>query len=257
MKSKNTAFLVLCVCALAVFYCARLYLHYLEDATLPFMYDSKNIISKRSVAKSQAGIEIPSDIYLKRISPKHILFLGRFIFGFDTYAYLHNSKTDQKLMVKKGSLLDQYKVQKVTKKYVILSKFGENFQINISDDKSSLGVNLDEAIVELSEYERIVNVDKVIASIDNINTILKDSFYFPQISDGKIVGIKLHKLSDHEIVSKSGFAEGDILKSVNGVNIKGFNDVLKLYKVAKTVENMQVSIERDGTEKVLNYKFKR
>ena len=53
-----------------------------------------------------------------------------------------------------------------------------------------------------------------------------------------------------------GLRNGDVLKSVDGQEIRSVDDALKLYESLKSADNVSVVLQRRGTERTINYNIR-
>ena len=69
-------------------------------------------------------------------------------------------------------------------------------------------------------------------------------------------GIILTKLTPVGILKEVGVAEGDVIKSINGLNLNTPHQVFNAYKTLKDQKELRVDIIRDNKPLVLTYIIK-
>jgi general secretion pathway protein C len=66
-------------------------------------------------------------------------------------------------------------------------------------------------------------------------------------------GLAISNIKPNSIFRRMGLRNGDILKSVDGQEIRSVDDALKLYENLKSADNVSVSIMRRGADRNIDY----
>ena len=69
-------------------------------------------------------------------------------------------------------------------------------------------------------------------------------------------GLALSQIKPNSIFRRMGLRNGDVLKSVDGQEIRSVDDALKLYESLKSADNVSVVLQRRGTERTINYNIR-
>ena len=66
-------------------------------------------------------------------------------------------------------------------------------------------------------------------------------------------GLAISNIKPNSIFRRMGLRNGDVLKSVDGQEIRSVDDALKLYENLKSSDNVSVSIQRRGSDRNIDY----
>jgi len=90
---------------------------------------------------------------------------------------------------------------------------------------------------------------------DNMDDIYKN-IGISEIKDGKdLKGFKINFVRRDSPFAKLGIRRNDIIKSINGQEIKSYNAAFDLYKNIKNVDELSLLIQRGKEEMELNYEI--
>ena len=78
----------------------------------------------------------------------------------------------------------------------------------------------------------------------------------PFFKDGKAAGFQIRKIKQGSIFKTMGFQDNDIIKSVNGQDIRSAQDIMNLYSALKDSNFFSIGIARNSQNKTLNYKVR-
>jgi general secretion pathway protein C len=71
--------------------------------------------------------------------------------------------------------------------------------------------------------------------------------------DGQPSGLAVSDIKPNSIFRRMGLRNGDVLKSVDGQDIRTVDDALKLYESMKSAESLAVQIQRRGRDRTIEY----
>ena len=103
-----------------------------------------------------------------------------------------------------------------------------------------------EGIVSTGEYERTVERAIVDQALANPTKFAKSVRVRPYKKNGKVVGFRMRRVQRGSAISKLGAKRGDILHSVNGINLKSVDDALTAYQSLRSDDQLIFSITRKG-----------
>lgn len=92
--------------------------------------------------------------------------------------------------------------------------------------------------------------------LENLPQVLQDAKAVPYIapgSGGEISGFKLVAIKAGSIYETLGLKRGDIIKGVNGEPVDSPQKAMELYQALKSSDNVQLEINRGGSNTTLNY----
>ena len=69
-------------------------------------------------------------------------------------------------------------------------------------------------------------------------------------------GLALSDIKPNSIFRRMGLRNGDVLRSVDGQEIHSVDDALKLYESLKSADNVNVVLQRRGSERTINYNIR-
>jgi type II secretion system protein C len=80
--------------------------------------------------------------------------------------------------------------------------------------------------------------------------ILTSARMIPEIIDGKTVGFKVFAIAKNSLFDKIQLVNGDIIKMVNGINLKDSSQGFKVYEAFQDDTNIVLEIQRGGQTSV-------
>jgi general secretion pathway protein C len=69
-------------------------------------------------------------------------------------------------------------------------------------------------------------------------------------------GLALSNIKPNSIFRRMGLRNGDVLKSVDGQQIRTVDDALRLYESLKSSDSVTVELQRRGTDRTINYNIR-
>lgn len=78
----------------------------------------------------------------------------------------------------------------------------------------------------------------------------------PNFVDGKPQGFKLFSIRPGSLYQLLGFKNGDVVKSINGMEINSPQKAMEVYNKLKTANKIVVNLSRRGEEKTFTYNIK-
>ncbi len=87
-------------------------------------------------------------------------------------------------------------------------------------------------------------------------SIIKEIKVVPNIVDGKISGFRITNLPNESVISETGIEKNDVIKEINGIELKDISTLWWLYNTLKVENKFEILIERNGKLFRLSYSFK-
>ncbi|WP_176758747.1 type II secretion system protein GspC [Thiohalorhabdus denitrificans] len=100
---------------------------------------------------------------------------------------------------------------------------------------------------------RVVSRRTVRQNLENLPSLLRQAKAVPHRVNGEPAGFRIVNIQSGSIYEDLGLREGDVVKSVNGQDIRTPSDALGAYRELKNADEYKVRLERDGQEQTLNY----
>lgn len=101
-----------------------------------------------------------------------------------------------------------------------------------------------------------INKEVIQKSVSNIGDIMTQLRVKPYFHEGKPSGFLISNIKNGSVVDSLGFKDGDIIKGVNGEEIRSVEDIMRLYGTIKDSSFFSVGIVRGNENKTLNFKVK-
>lgn len=93
--------------------------------------------------------------------------------------------------------------------------------------------------------------------IKDLPTIMMEAAHEVVVdANGNIVGFQLWEIEPDSIFQKSGLANGDIIKSINGEELTNVQATLRILNSLKAAQKVEVEIERSGQRLPMNLDVK-
>jgi hypothetical protein len=132
--------------------------------------------------------------------------------------------------------------------------YGGTDTVSASDEIGILGNTLFRNFVVYCDY---ANERVILEKGNNFNTKFPEDHSGLQIIRGKVEGYEVLHVSEDTPADKAGFKAGDILKSINGVDLEYFKDLTAVRNIMKEDPGTKYTIivSRDGEEKKMKLKL--
>ncbi len=108
----------------------------------------------------------------------------------------------------------------------------------------------DSLAIPIAKYE--IQRDEILEALKDPKSALDQAKIFPYFKNYGIDGFKFYELNEGGIFDKLGFEKGDVLKSVNGIEIKRPSDAIKALESMRDSKSVAITVMRKGEEKTYN-----
>ncbi|HFU76632.1 MAG TPA: hypothetical protein ENK66_10350 [Arcobacter sp.] len=156
-----------------------------------------------------------------------------------------------------------YILKEVYKDYVIFEKNNNQYRVAldlVKEPKFTTAYTQteekkpeNEISFENDEYK--VKREYMNSYINDFSRIWKDINIQEYKIKGKIDGFKIGFIKKGSAFEKLGLKKGDIIKSVNNIKLKSYNDAFKLYNNIDKTTSLNILIQRDNQEMEINYEI--
>lgn len=159
-----------------------------------------------------------------------------------------------------GSNVGDYIIKSIERRQVLLEKDGAEEILKMPEDrqafafnKSSKVENIADGIKKVGDDEMVVDRSVIDSSFENFGKLMRQARVVPSIEAGKIQGFKIYRIKDKSLFQQIGLLNGDIIHRVNGNEISGPEDALKLFEIFKTAKTITIDLNRKKVKKTLTY----
>lgn len=181
--------------------------------------------------------------------------------GSDSWAIIRDNQSSKEEKVSAGSLFSGAKVVLILRNKVVLNFNGKDELLVMGIEKiraerqaqQEAGKG-EEGAGQVAAYK--VSKDFIAKSINDLPKIMATVRIKPYVKDNKPQGFQVTRIKQGSLLKTMGFQDNDIIKSVNGQNIRSPEDVMKVYNSLKDSTFFSVTIERNNQLKTLNYKVR-
>ena len=123
-------------------------------------------------------------------------------------------------------------------------------------DGDDLTAAIDSGIRKIDESTYEIDrslVDKVLA---NPMAVAKGARVMPSSKNGEPNGFKLYAVRPSSVYAKLGFANGDTIHGINGMELNSMDRAMEVYSKVREASNLQVTVTRRGKPVTLNYSIR-
>ncbi|MFC1853293.1 type II secretion system protein GspC [candidate division CSSED10-310 bacterium] len=105
-----------------------------------------------------------------------------------------------------------------------------------------------------NKYE--IDKDTLSKSLENVNDIISKIALRPNMKDGACIGYEVRRIKEGSIFEDIGLLKGDILQSVNGMDLSNPEDAFRVYKSLIGETSFNIDLLRNGSRTTLNYEIR-
>ena len=151
-------------------------------------------------------------------------------------------------------ILSKASVFSIARRKVVLKDLssGELEYIEMKGDDDISGssiVSSSSGVKQISEGRILLEKSELNKSLSDINSLLSQARAVPNFENGAISGFKLFDILPGSLYQKLGAQNGDVIKSVNGVDIKDPATAMGLFQKLQTTNKLDFVINRNGENK--------
>jgi len=151
------------------------------------------------------------------------------------------------------TILDKAVVVSIARKKVVLKNNATgNLEyvgmFNEEEEKAGPSMASDGGIKQ-SGNKILIERSELNKSLANLNELLTQARAVPNIENGVVKGFKIFCINPGSLFKKLGAQNGDVIKSVNGTEIKDPSTAMTLFQQLQTTNKLEFGIERNGEAK--------
>ena len=110
----------------------------------------------------------------------------------------------------------------------------------------ALSQELDRGIKKTSEHNYEIQRATLESVLGNMSLLSRSARIVPEIRDGKAAGFRLYSVRPDGPFAKIGMQNGDVISSINGLEITSPEKALEVYAKLKSASHLSLGLERNG-----------
>jgi len=160
-----------------------------------------------------------------------------------------------------GEKFRGYDLVKVGERKVVFEKNGKNYYVLLDDDEEKASssnqndIAHNEPVHESREGDGPVSItrDEMNSYIKNPDKIWKNVRIQEIRKNGILNGFRVNYVKRGSFFDKAGLKSGDVIKAIDGQEIRSLGDVMKYYTNANALDSLTLTVDRDGNEIDLDF----
>jgi len=174
-----------------------------------------------------------------------------------SFAIIEEKVGKKQGLYKVGDSIQSAVVKQILRGKVVLRVEGRDKILTIEEEAASRRASSVARPEPVDQGKYItVNRSEVEQSLTNVHRLLSQARIRPHFRGGRPDGLAITHIKRGSIFDKLGLQHGDIVKGLDGRQIRSPDDVLEMYKKLTIGSQVSVEIERDGKVQTLNYTFR-
>jgi general secretion pathway protein C len=160
-------------------------------------------------------------------------------------------------LVSVGSVVAGARVVSIGRDRVVLNLDGREMILLLgAEEARSASTRSDQAPRESATSTYVVDREVVRENLDNLPSLLMQARAELYIREGRSEGFQLSQIQKGSILKAVGLQDGDVIRSVNGREIRSLEDAIALYQQLGDRDSYTVGILRDQKPRTLHVKIK-
>jgi general secretion pathway protein C len=176
------------------------------------------------------------------------------------YAVIVEKSGSKQALYQEGDTIDQARIRRILRKRVVLTVNGEDEILemeDLADPSGRLSDRQDKpapeaADLSVSEEPLSISGQQMDEAMQDVNTLMRQVRIRPYFENGRPGGLMLSGIRDESIFSEMGLESGDIIKSINGRQIRSVEDAMTFYENMQSSGEVELEIERNGNSQILS-----
>ncbi|MFO7861073.1 MAG: type II secretion system protein GspC [Desulfosalsimonas sp.] len=179
------------------------------------------------------------------------------------YAVIEEKSGNKQALYQEGDTIDQARIRMILRKRVVLTVNGKDEILEmeeLADQAGRLSDRQDEpapeaAELSVSEEPMSISSQQMNEAMQDVNTLMRQVRVRPYFKDGRPGGLMLSGIRSESIFSEMGLESGDIIKSINGRQIRSVEDAMTFYENMQSSGEVELEIERSGSSQILSFQI--
>jgi len=123
-------------------------------------------------------------------------------------------------------------------------------------DTDPFAADLAKGIKKLGEHNYELQRSTLESVLGNMNLLSRSARIVPEMKDGKAAGFRLFAVRPDGPFAMIGMQNGDILSSINGLEITSPEKALEVYAKLKSASHLSLGMERNGSKVTKEYNIR-
>ena len=163
------------------------------------------------------------------------------------------SKRQQDVFEVNESIFGKAKLTEIFPEYVRLEHAGKIEALYLEDGSSSPGPSSTDGPPSDDQSSFSIPEEELSEALANLPKLLVQARAVPYFRNGESIGMRLFAIKRGSLYEKLGLKNGDIIRSINDTSLSDPAQALKLFEELKDQRAIEVTLERAGQEKNLQY----
>jgi general secretion pathway protein C len=174
-----------------------------------------------------------------------------------SWAVIKDLATDRQEMVSVGSVLAGARVVSIGKDRVVLDVNGrEEILLLGVDGTRTASSPEDQGAKERATSTYVLSREVVRENLENLPELMTQARAELYYKEGKPEGFQLSQIQEGSLLRSVGFENGDVIRSVNGQEVRSLEDAIALYQKFGDSDSFTIGILRGERVRTLNVKIK-
>lgn len=182
-----------------------------------------------------------------------------------SYAVIENTQTRQQNLYRVGDSVQNATLKMILRSEVVLTHNGRDEKLAMEKiqqgktrpqrrtGRSSIAPRPGGIRTQRVSLRRSM-INDAMQDVSKLMTEIKISPHIGE--DGQPSGLAVSNIKPNSIFRRMGLRNGDVLKSVDGQDIRSVDDALRLYESMKSADSISVQIQRRGRDRNIEYNIR-
>ncbi len=223
--------------------------------------DDSGTVAKRSLPPERK--EVPSKKTSRALEKPGLSTVNLKLLGTvvnekgSSWAILLDLDRDRQDMVSVGSVVAGARVISIAKDRVVLNVSGrEEILVLGAEGTRPASTRDDQAEKESATSTYVLDRETVRENLDDLPSFLMQARAELYLKEGRPEGFQLSQIQKGSILKSAGFQDGDVIRSVNGQEVRSLEDAITLYQKFGDSDSYTIGILRGEKPKILHVKIK-
>lgn len=217
-------------------------------------------ISNRNLfnISNKAEVDVESyDLSNIKKSRRNLKLLGTITgLGSRNIAIIEDTTKRKQDLYKVDDLINNAKIVKIFRNKVVINVNGIEEILEVSESvESKLSVNRPTTFKRRNIKKSIINVKRSLVenAFEDLSKLSRQIMVRPYYKNGEPSGIRIRRISRLSFFRRIGLRSGDVLKSIQGVEIKTVRDAINIQDSLRGASTISISLERTGKPLIIEY----
>jgi len=174
-----------------------------------------------------------------------------------SWAVIHDLDSDRQEMATVGSVVAGARVVSIGKDRVVLNVDGrEELLVLGAEGTRSAGGRDDQGPRESATSTYVLSREVVRETLENLPALMTQARAELYFKEGRAEGFQLSQIQDGSLIKSVGFQDGDVIRSVNGQEVRSLEDAIEIYQKFGDSDSFTIGILRGERTKTLHVRIK-